>query len=534
MSEFLYLYRGGDSSGYPRADAEAHAEVGGLAEGARRRRDTSRTGQAARAHRQGRGGHRRRSPTARSPRRRTSSAATRSSRPKDIAQAVELSAGCPIFDTRRVRRSAPGHEDDHVMELGDHLFRRESGRMVAALTRIFGVHNLALAEDVVQDAFCRALEVWKLRGVPDNPSAWLMATAKNRALDVLRRERTARTFAPELGALLESEWTLGAGGRRGVRARTTIRDEQLRMMFSCCHPRLPEDAQVALVLQHPVRLRRERDRRARSSAAARRSRSASRAARRCSPESQRLFDLADAEFAPRLSAVQRALYLLFNEGYHGASRKSAVRADLCRGDAPGRAAAGASAGRHAGDVRARRADVPARGAAAGARRRGGRSASLVDQDRSRWDATLIANRRVRCHGDLVRVFRSGGSGRGLGWHRRCSACCLLGIELRSKGGKRGVVGAAGRAKSGSSVFGERSVGEARVDMGDEGHAFAGRRVCEGHEFSQLSVDDRAVDAWDLLGVCFTKPCRIGGRLKCGALFGCQLVAVSASSVHAYM
>ena len=64
--------------------------------------------------------------------------------------------------------------------------------MVATLTRIFGVHNLALAEDIVQDAFCRALEVWKFRGVPENPSAWLMATAKHRALDVLRRERSRR------------------------------------------------------------------------------------------------------------------------------------------------------------------------------------------------------------------------------------------------------------------------------------------------------------------------------------------------------
>ena len=91
------------------------------------------------------------------------------------------------------------------MEIEDHLFRREAGRIVATLTRIFGVHNLALAEDVVQDAFCRALEVWKFRGVPDNPSAWLMATAKNRALDILRRERTARTLAPELTRLFESE-----------------------------------------------------------------------------------------------------------------------------------------------------------------------------------------------------------------------------------------------------------------------------------------------------------------------------------------
>jgi predicted RNA polymerase sigma factor len=82
------------------------------------------------------------------------------------------------------------------MELSEHLFRHEYGRIVAALTRIFGVHNLALAEDVVQDAFCRALEVWKARGLPDNPSAWLMTTAKNRALDIVRRQQTARTFAP--------------------------------------------------------------------------------------------------------------------------------------------------------------------------------------------------------------------------------------------------------------------------------------------------------------------------------------------------
>src|SRR6478672_10677329 len=84
------------------------------------------------------------------------------------------------------------------MDIGEHLFRRESGRMVATLTRIFGVNNLALAEDVVQDAFCRALEVWKFRGVPENPSAWLMAAAKNRALDTLRRSKTAREYAPEL------------------------------------------------------------------------------------------------------------------------------------------------------------------------------------------------------------------------------------------------------------------------------------------------------------------------------------------------
>src|SRR6516162_2358269 len=133
------------------------------------------------------------------------------------------------------------------MEPSDHLFRRESGRMVAALTRIFGVHNLALAEDVVQEAFCRAMEVWKFRGVPENPSAWLMATAKNCALDALRRDRTARTYAPELGRSLENERTL-APNLEELFGPAAIQDDLLRMMFSCCHPRLPEAAQVALVL----------------------------------------------------------------------------------------------------------------------------------------------------------------------------------------------------------------------------------------------------------------------------------------------
>lgn len=103
--------------------------------------------------------------------------------------------------------------------------------MVAAVTRIFGVHNLALSEDVVQEAFCRATEVWAYRGVPENPSAWLMATAKNCALDALRRERTTRTFAPELGRLLESEWTLAPVIEEAF-GPNAIKDDLLRMMFS--------------------------------------------------------------------------------------------------------------------------------------------------------------------------------------------------------------------------------------------------------------------------------------------------------------
>ena len=213
------------------------------------------------------------------------------------------------------------------MELGEHLFRRESGRLIAALTRIFGVHNLALAEDVVQDAFCRALDVWKLRGVPENPSAWLMTAAKNRALDVLRRERTARTFAPELGRLLETEWTLGALVDEAFDSHV-IRDEQLRMMFSCCAPSLAEEVQVALVLSILCGFGVHELSGAFLSSPAAIEKRLSRGKRTLS-SSTRLFDLSGAEFTARLSGVRRALYLLFNEGYHGASGAAAVREGLC-------------------------------------------------------------------------------------------------------------------------------------------------------------------------------------------------------------
>jgi len=214
------------------------------------------------------------------------------------------------------------------MELSDHLFRREAGRMVAALARVFGVHNIALAEDVVQDAFCRAMEVWKFRGVPENPSAWLMATAKNRALDVLRRQRTARTSAPELGRLLESEWTL-APVVDELFAPNVIKDDLLRMMFSCCHPRLSEEAQVALILHILCGFSVGEIASAFVSGHAAIEKRIQRA-KKVLAGSKRLFDVTlPADFSARLPAVHRALYLLFNEGYHGASAESAVRAQLC-------------------------------------------------------------------------------------------------------------------------------------------------------------------------------------------------------------
>lgn len=276
------------------------------------------------------------------------------------------------------------------MESLDSLFRHESGRIIAALTRVFGVDHLALAEDVVQDAFCRALDVWKFRGVPDNPGAWLMTTARNRALDVLRRERTARTFAPQLAQWLDSEWTLAPALDEQLAPRA-VEDDLIRMMFSCCHPRLSEPAQVALVLHLLCGF---------SVAEV----AAAFVARRAAIEkrisraklvlagSERLVDVRDpAELGARLPAVQRALYLLFNQGYHGASPESAVRAELCReairlaelllehrlGARPSSQALTALLYLHA-------ARLPTRVDEAG------ELASWLDQDRSKWDQGLIA------------------------------------------------------------------------------------------------------------------------------------------------
>ena len=262
--------------------------------------------------------------------------------------------------------------------------------MVAVLTRIFGVHNLALAEDVVQDAFCRALEVWSFRGVPENPSAWLMTAAKNRALDMLRREHTARTYEPELTKWLQSEWTL-APIVEEMFTDNAIKDDQLRMMFSCCHPRLPEEAQVMLILHilcgfgvnevanafvTTYRAVEKRIPRAKKVLAG----------------SRRLFDTqVPADFSTRLPVVQRALYLLFNEGYHGASTEFAVRTELCQ-EAVRLArlllshplAATPATHALAALMCLNAARLPGRIDAAGD------LYSLADQDRSKWDQRLLS------------------------------------------------------------------------------------------------------------------------------------------------
>jgi RNA polymerase sigma-70 factor (ECF subfamily) len=262
--------------------------------------------------------------------------------------------------------------------------------MVSALTRIFGIHNLALAEDVVQDALCRALSVWKYRGVPENPGAWLMATAKNRALDVLRRERTARTFAPDVGRLLETEWTLSPIVEE-LFSEHEILDDQLRMMFSCCHPRVSEEAQVGLILNILCGFSIAEIANAFLTSEAAIQKRLQRAKKQLA-ESGPLFDVAGKEkVGERLGTVHAALYLLFNEGYHGGHPEAAVRVELCTEAL--RLAVLLAKHPAAGlpETHALCALMCLNGARLPARfDDNGKLNTLVEQDRSLWDAGLSA------------------------------------------------------------------------------------------------------------------------------------------------
>ena len=197
--------------------------------------------------------------------------------------------------------------------------------MISYLTRIFGLGRLDLAEDVVQDTLCRALETWPLHGIPDNPSAWLMRVARNRAIDMVRRNDQLRYFTPELVQFLRSR----DDPSEAAAFEKEIQDDQLRMMFSCCHPELSTDAQLTLILKtlcgfsvseiaHALLANED-------SIEKRLGR-----ARKLFRLSGTFVEMTDpSEIPKRLEAVYQAIYLLFNEGYHGSQSEQTVREDLC-------------------------------------------------------------------------------------------------------------------------------------------------------------------------------------------------------------
>ena len=216
----------------------------------------------------------------------------------------------------------------NVNRIVDNLFRHDSGRLVSVLTRIFGAENLDLAEDVVQDSLVEAINQWSYKGVPENPSGWLFMVAKNKALNIVRREKYKRKYLTDVSQFLESEWTVQPALNH-LFSGQQILDDQLRMMFTCCHPAISADSAVALTLKTlcgfsiaeiaTAFLTTEENINKRLVRARQKIR-----------EDKIPFSIPEAQdLEKRLGTVLETIYLLFNEGYSASSGNSLIRFELC-------------------------------------------------------------------------------------------------------------------------------------------------------------------------------------------------------------
>lgn len=213
-----------------------------------------------------------------------------------------------------------------VSSIVEHLFRHESGKMVAILTGIFGLDHLTLAEDVVQEALARALQTWPFYGVPDNPSAWIMRTSRNLALDVVRRQKVFHDKEPEIVRLMDRE---GPAPDSVIFPEQEIADDRLRMMFVCCHPLIPPEAQVALALKTLGGFSVTEISRAFLTTDAAIAKRLTRAKQKIR-EARIPFEIPPGEeLGRRLDGVLQSLYLLFNEGYKASSGDKLIREDVC-------------------------------------------------------------------------------------------------------------------------------------------------------------------------------------------------------------
>ena len=264
------------------------------------------------------------------------------------------------------------------------VFRRESGRIIASLIRISG--SFDRAEEAMQESFASALAAWPVKGIPENPTAWIMATAHRRLIDAVRREQTRRDKQDSLKYELER-----AGLRVAELEFTPVAfpDDRLRLIFTCCHPALNIEAQVALTLRTLGGLSTAEIAKAFLLPEPTLAQRVVRAKRKIQ-EANIPYEVPPTERLPeRLAAVQAVIYLIFNEGYTTTSGMALVRNDLC--------AEAIRLGRVLCELLPRDAEnmgllalMLLQHSRRDARASNGELVTLEEQDRSRWDRDAIA------------------------------------------------------------------------------------------------------------------------------------------------
>lgn len=219
-------------------------------------------------------------------------------------------------------------EKTDINRLVDHLFRHESGRIISVLTGILGPHNMELAEDVVQDALAEAINHWTYEGIPDNPKGWIFTVAKNRALNILKRKKYKRHYSQEAAYRLQVE-QMSDSSLDHFFSEREIRDDQLRMIFTCCHPSISTDSQITLTLKSLCGFSISEIARAFLSNEETINKRLVRA-RNSIRENKVDFKVpAGNELENRLQAVLETIYLLFNEGYSASGGNKIIRYDFC-------------------------------------------------------------------------------------------------------------------------------------------------------------------------------------------------------------
>lgn len=210
-------------------------------------------------------------------------------------------------------------------ELIPHLFRTEYSKIVAVLCKTFGLYNIEIAEDIVSDTFLKATETWGLKGIPENPTAWLYSVAKNRFKDYYKRKQVFdNKISPEL-----QQASVVAEVPELDLTETNIRDSQLKMIFFICHPSITSESQVALALRVLCGFSIEEVANALLTNKTNINKRLVRAKEKLRNIDFEINDLDQSELSGKLNSVLSILYLLFNEGYFSTHATKKIRKDLC-------------------------------------------------------------------------------------------------------------------------------------------------------------------------------------------------------------